>query len=254
MGSQHHDTVQFRGARFTHADLTGVTIRDCDLTGLQIVDCILGEAVVSGDFSQLLVNDVDVTAYVQAELDRRQPERVRVRSLRGAKDHRDTWAAVEQMWAATHARLASLPESLLTRRVGEEWSVLETMRHLVFATDAWIGAAILGQPQPFHPAGLPAGGYPDDLSAQLGLELHVMPSFAQMLAVRAERIATVAGVVADLTDERLAHACQKAPAPGYPEHRRIVADCLRVVMNEEVEHHRYLVRDLAILQSDGDDL
>jgi hypothetical protein len=248
MTRQHHDTDEFRGARFTRADLTGITVRDCDLTGVQIVDCILGDAVVSGDFTRLVVNDIDVTAYVSSELDRRQPERALVRSLRGAQDHRDAWAAVERMWAATHARLASLPESLLTRRVGEEWSVLETMRHLVFATDAWIGAAVLGQPQPYHPAGLPAAGYPDDLSAQLGLELNVMPSFSQLLALRAERMAAVAGVVADLTGDGLADSCRRAPAPGYPEHRRVVADCLRVVMNEEVEHHRYLVRDLDVLQ------
>lgn len=249
MTNQHHATDQFRGARFTHADLTGVTIRDCDLTGLQIVDCILGEAVVSGDFTHLVVNDVDVTAYVQSELDRRQRERVRVRSLRTAQDHRNTWAAVQQMWAATHERLASAPESVLTQRVGEEWSVLETMRHLVFATDAWIGRAVLGQPHPYHPAGLPAAGYSDDLSVQIGLAPHVMPSFDQMLAVRAERMATVADLVADLTDNRLTRSCQHAPAPGYPDHPRTVADCLRVVMNEEVEHHRYLVRDLTILQA-----
>ncbi len=248
MAIQHHDTDQFRGARFTHADLTSVIIRDCDLTGLQIVDCILGEAVVSGDFTQLVVNDVDVTAYVQSELDRRQPERVLVRSLRMAQDHRDTWAAVEQMWAATHERLASLPGSVLTQRVGEEWSVVETMRHLVFATDAWMGRAVLGQPHPYHPVGLPAAGYPDDLAAQIGLELQVMPSFDQMLGVRAERMATVADFVADLTDHRLIRTCEHVPAPGYPEQPPTVAECLRVVMNEEVEHHRYLVRDISILQ------
>ncbi len=249
MARQHYDTDEFRGARFGRADLTGVSIRDCDLTGLRIVDCTLGEAVVSGDFTELVVNDVDVTEYVRSELDRRQPERVLVRSLRTAQDHRDTWAAVEQLWAATHARLASLPPAVLTRRVGEEWSAVETMRHLVFATDAWVGRAVLGRPQPYHSAGIPADGYPDDLSAQIGLELHVMPSFGQMLTVRAERMATVADLVADLTDDGLTRACAYAPAPGYPEHRRTVADCLRVVMNEEVEHHRYLVRDLTIAQA-----
>jgi hypothetical protein len=247
--ARHHDTDEFRGARFTHADLAGVTIRDCDVTGLQIVDCILGEAVVSGDFTRLIVNDVDVTAYVESELDRRQPERVLVRSLRTAEDHRGTWAAVLRMWAATHDRLAPVPESLLTRRVGEEWSAIETMRHLVFATDAWIGNAALGRPHPFHPSGLPYTGYPDELSARLGLELTVMPSFEQLLAVRAERSAMVSGLVADLTDEGLTRPCEHVPAPGYPQRPPTVATCLRVVMNEEVEHHRYLVRDLAVLQA-----
>lgn len=249
MGVHHHDTDEFRGARFTLADLTGVIIRDCDLTGLQIVDSILGEAEISGDFSKLVVNDIDVTEYVQAELDRRQPERVLVRSLRTAQDHRDAWAAIERMWEATRERLTTLPEAVLTRRVGEEWSAVETLRHLVFATDAWIGRAVLGRSHPYHPAGLPAGGYPGELSTQLGLALDVMPSSGQMLAIRAERLATVTALVTGLTDEGLTRLCEHAPAPGYPERPRTVADCLRVIMKEEVEHHRYLVRDLAVLQA-----
>ena len=40
-----------------------------------------------------------------------------------------------------------------------------------------------------------------------------------------------------------------SPAPGYPEETRTVGACLRVVMVEECEHHRYAVRDLAILEA-----
>lgn len=249
MAIRHHDTDEFRAARFTHSDLAGVVMRDCDLTGMQIVDCVLGDAAVSGDFTQLMVNDVDVTRYVQSELDRRQPERILVRSLRTAQDHRDTWTAIEQMWGATRERLTSMPESVLNQRAGEEWSVVETMRHLVFATDAWVGRAVLGRPQPYHPTGLPAGGYPEELAAQVGLTLHARPTFDQLLTVRAERMATVAAVISDLNDDSLTRTCQHVPAPGYPDLPRTVAGCLRVVMNEEVEHHRYLVRDLTILQA-----
>jgi len=70
-----------------------VRFRDCDLTGLRIIDCIIGDGVISGDFDRLVVNDVDVSDFVRDELDRRQPERVLLRSLGTAQDHRDTWAA-----------------------------------------------------------------------------------------------------------------------------------------------------------------
>jgi DinB superfamily len=35
---------------------------------------------------------------------------------------------------------------LLHESVGGEWSFIETLRHLVFATDSWIRRAILGDP------------------------------------------------------------------------------------------------------------
>ena len=249
MSVTHHDTDEFREARFKHADLSGVTFRDCDLTGLRIIDCIIGDGVISGDFDRLVVNDVDVTDLVQTELDRRQPERVLVRSLRTARDYRDTWAAIERMWAGSHEHLAGLPASVVAARVDEEWSAVQTLRHLVFATDAWAARAILARQPPYHPAGLPASGYPDDLAAKIGLDSHLEPSLAEVLAVRAERMSLVAGIVAGATEDSLARVCEQSPAPGYPEQSRTVARCLRVIMNEEVEHHRYLVRDLALLNA-----
>jgi hypothetical protein len=36
---------------------------------------------------------------------------------------------------------------------------------------------------------------------------------------------------------------------GYPDEERTVIDCLGVVMDEEIEHYRFAVRDLEILES-----
>ncbi|MFD7997825.1 hypothetical protein [Streptomyces mirabilis] len=44
------------------------------------------------------------------------------------------------------------------------------------------------------------------------------------------------------------------PAPGYPEETRTVGGCLEVVMDEECEHLRFAVRDLAALEAAGRDL
>ena len=55
------------------SDLAGLEIRDCEVGGLKIVDCYGGRVYIGGEFDHLVVNDVDVTGYVEAELDRRHP-------------------------------------------------------------------------------------------------------------------------------------------------------------------------------------
>jgi len=125
---------------------------------------------------------------------------------------------------------------------------VETLRHLVFATDAWASRTILDQPMPYHRMGLTHSGYPPEDAAKLGVELEATPSLDEALAVRADRHAVVRRIVEGLTDEELERVCSRTPAPGYPEEPRTVGRCLRVVMKEEVEHHRYAVRDLAVLE------
>jgi hypothetical protein len=62
-------------------------------------------------------------------------------------------------------------------------------------------------------------------------------------------MAVMRRTVAGLTDADLARPCQRSPAPGYPEQERPVIDCIAVVMDEEVEHYRFAVRDLAALEA-----
>jgi hypothetical protein len=78
-------TGAFRGASFTGADFTGANFRDCDLRQVKITDSWLVDLSLSGLVGKLVVNDVDVTALVEGELDRRHPERVQ---LRGKPDRR----------------------------------------------------------------------------------------------------------------------------------------------------------------------
>jgi hypothetical protein len=54
---------------------------------------------------------------------------------------------------------------------------------------------------------------------------------------------------AGLTDADLARPCWRSPAPGYPDEERTVIDCIAVVMDEEMEHYRFAVRDLAVLEA-----
>ena len=249
MPTEYRNTDAFHGARFTTADLSDATFRDCDLSRVKIVDTFLIDVNVSGLIGNFVVNDVDVTAYVEGELDKRHPERVRIRGMRTADDYRAGWATLERLWSDTVARVERLPEPARHERVDDEWSFVETMRHLIFATDAWASRTILDEPMPYHRIGLTHTNYPVADAAALGVDLDARPSYAEVMAVRADRVALVRGIVDGLTDAELERSCARAPAPGYPEEARTVGRCLQVVMGEECEHRRYAVRDLAVLEA-----
>src|ERR1017187_10945232 len=98
-----------RGADFTGADLAGASVVDCDMSQVKIVDSWLVDVNVSGYVSNFVVNDVDVTAFVDAELDRRHPERVQLREMQTAGDYRAMWDTIERRWSDTVARGRRLP-------------------------------------------------------------------------------------------------------------------------------------------------
>lgn len=252
MAADDDGTGGFRGASFTGADFTGANFRDCDLRQVKITDSWLVDVRVSGLVGNFVVNDVDVTAFVEGELDKRHPERVQLREMRTADDFRAMWDTIEFLWAGTVARAGRLPEPALHQQVDGEWSFAETLRHLVFATDRWAGYMILDKPAPYHPLGLPQPGCTPADAAALGIDLDARPPLAEVLAVRGTRMALVRGIVSGLTDDDLERLCPRLPAPGYPEEARSVGRCLSVVMREECEHRRYAVRDLAELEADPD--
>jgi uncharacterized damage-inducible protein DinB len=249
MAEEYGNTAAFRGARFTYADLSGVTIRDCDLSGLKVTGSLLDDVSIAGDLGRIAVNDVDVTAFVQEELDRRYPARAQWRGMRTADDYRATWATIERVWSEVMHRAERLPEQARQERVDDEWSLVETLRHLVFATDAWAARTVLDQPMPYHPLGLTHSFYPRADALALGIDLDARPTFAEVVAFRADRMALVRRLIDGLTDAELERPVTRTPAPGYPQEPRTVGSCLSVVMEEEVEHHRYTMRDLAVVES-----
>ncbi|MGI8433917.1 MAG: DinB family protein, partial [Nocardioidaceae bacterium] len=142
MAAEYAQSDQFRGARVHLCDLAGLEIRDCEVSGLKVVDCYGSDVYLGGDFERLVVNDVEVTAYVEAELDRQHPTRVLARDAASPDDYRAAWDAIETLWGATLDRAGLLPEAKLHEQVNGEWSLVETQRHLLFAGDAWLGNAV----------------------------------------------------------------------------------------------------------------
>ncbi|MET8353201.1 DinB family protein [Micromonospora sp. NPDC005206] len=221
-----------RGSRFTRSTLAGAVMRGVDVRRLDIDAPWLADGA-------LLVNGVDVAPLVEAELNRRFPGR----ELRQATDPtslRAAWAATERAWAAAVDRVMSMPEGAADVSIGGEWSFAQTLRHLAFATDAWLGKAILRLPQPFHPLGQPHVEYETD-----GFDMSVFsteqPTFAELLEVRAERQASVRDFLATITPELLA---EPRPTAWSPDHQEPVLHCLQVIIDEEWEHLRFALRDL----------
>jgi len=130
--------------------------------------------------------------------------------------------------------------------VDDEWSFVQTLRHLVFVTDAWVTRAIQGVPCPWHPLDLP----PDEIPAEppVPRDYAARPSLPEVLALRADRMATVRRVLDGLTDEALAGRTEPVTEPGYPEPESFpVRRCLQAVVTEEWEHRLYAERDLDAL-------
>jgi hypothetical protein len=61
--------------QFVEVDFTGARFRGVDFSGVRISDAWLSDVDISGMVNGLWVNGVDVTDYVDAELNRRHPER-----------------------------------------------------------------------------------------------------------------------------------------------------------------------------------
>jgi hypothetical protein len=138
-----------------------------------------------------------------------------------------------------------MPGHTVDVSVGGEWSFAQTLRHLVRATDVWLGRAILATEQPFHPIGLAHTGTEAN-GAEMPIYAMGVPSYSEVLEVRADRVAMVRDFLATVTSGELA-ASRKNPHD--PEHPETTLSCLHVILEEEWEHHRYAVRDLETIQA-----
>ncbi len=232
-------SVDLRGARFVEADLSGVVMR-----GVQVAGADIDAPWLFDRESFLRVNGVDVIPFVEAELNRRFPGRAD-RRAGDPDDLRTAWAALERAWSATLERAAAMPAGTVDVPVAGEWSFAQTLRHLVLATDMWLGRAILGIEQPFHPLGLTDTGTEED-GWDMSIFATATPSYSEVLEARAGRVAMVRDFLATVTSDVLAARRQN---PHDPEDPETTLSCLHVILEEEWEHLRYALRDLDAIEA-----
>lgn len=214
-------------------DLSGVTMRSVDVDGLDID----GQDLL---FGRLFVSGVDVVPLVNAELNRRFPGR-ELQSAQTPEGLRDGWVAVQAAWATT---VAGTPSEMVNAHVNDEWSLAQTLRHMVLVTDAWLGGGIMGIEQPFHEIGQIFASAPD-----MGFDTSIfrtdVPTLAEILEVRAERQEMVTDFLVAATPELL--GAERNNPWGVAGWHPSVGDCVRVILEEEWAHLRYIQRDLVLL-------
>jgi hypothetical protein len=226
------------GAEFWGADLSGATFRDVNLTDTTISHAWLVNVDIDALVDRLVINGVDVTDYVN-EHDPWYPLRAMIRP-ETPDDMRTAWAALEAEWDATIARAQALPETAQHESVNDEFSFVQTVRHLVFAMDKWFTAPVLGEG--FDPIGLPNSGSVD--FPWPGLDYALTPTAAEALAVRADRATRFRDFLASVSADDLSR-----PIEVLENGPNSLHECIFTVFEEEFWHDRYAVRDLEVLEA-----
>lgn len=220
-------------AVFWGVDLQRSTFRDVDFSGTNISHARLVDVAIDAEIDRLVVNGVDVTDYVNAH-DEWFTLRAQIRPTDVASMRRG-WDAFDASWAGAIERARGLGEQPCHASVDGEWSFVETLRHLVFATDKWFTAPLLGGA--FDPMGLPNSG-----SIALdwpGVDSVADPSFDEAVGGWQDRSRQLRGYLDDIEPAALAMEVDVLENGTTAVH-----DCIGVVFEEHFHHLRYALRDL----------
>lgn len=157
--------------------------------------------------------------------------------------YRAAWAELARLWAETVAKAQTLEEKQLHLSVDGEWSFIQTLRHLNYATDLWVFGVVQGVPDPYHPLDLPFDGY-EQFPNGIVFERDARPPLADVLALRDDRVTRVSAFLDDLTQERI-ESTVDFESTGWPFTDSFhVGQCLSTVVNEEWHHRNFAERDL----------
>lgn len=210
--THHYENQKMTGARFHRVDLGEATFEDVNLHRAIFDNVNLGEATIrSANLSGLTIegaairgltiDGIRVDQLIEAELDRRDPERARLRmdDVFDPAEVRRVMARLDKVRAAFYARLRAAPPAHVNHHAAYEgaWSALEHLRHLVFAEDMYLNRWLLGNDRPWCTLGhLPPFLAENPLFADVGSEPTedletVLNAWDAIHASTAEFVATV---------------------------------------------------------------
>lgn len=151
------------GERFENRDMAGTLFHNVNLYGTTFDDVNLANArIYNANLSNMTIDDANITgltifgvrvdALIEAEFDRRDPERarLRMRDIFDPEEVRHVLAQLDEVRAEFYARLrATPPDALIAHPSLDRWSALEHVRHLVFAEDLYLNRWLLRNDQPW---------------------------------------------------------------------------------------------------------
>ena len=193
----------------------------------------LADVVIDAEIDRLVVNGVDVTDYVN-ERDEWFALRSRIRPTDPA-GMRKGWDVISDAWAEAIERAHGLGEGQCHASVEGEWSFVQTLRHLVFATDKWFTVPVLGGT--FHPIGIPNSGSVD--FGWPGIDATAAPTFDEAVAAWRDRSRQLRQYI-DVAEPEAPTVTVDVLENGTTP----VLDCVGVVFEEHFQHLRYALRDL----------
>jgi hypothetical protein len=223
-----------------------VRMRDVNLAGAKLHASWHNVTITGGPIDGMTVNGIEIAPLIAAEIDRRYPERTKL-SPSDPAGFAEALALVESRWQETIARGRELGEDATHQRVDDEWSFVETLRHMLFVIDAWVSRVVLGADD-FHRLALPPTFIRGDLST-FGMEIGASPTLDETIAAYESRLSTLRGVVEKLTPEELTRDCSPK-GPGFPPEGipATVIAALHTVLNEAWFHNRFANRDLDTIE------
>jgi hypothetical protein len=140
---------------------------------------------------------------------------------------------------ATMRRATSFSDEELHRSVNNEWSTVDSLRHVVLIVDLWLSKAVLGEQDPFHPIALPPTFMPPKLPGT-SIDPDARPTFDEVCEVLRGRLATVRTSIDKLTPDDLERTINA--------HAKTVGGALYVLFSEMTAHNRFINRDLDIIE------
>jgi hypothetical protein len=140
---------------------------------------------------------------------------------------------------ATMLRATSFSDEERHRSVNDEWSTVDSLRHVVLIIDLWLSKAILGEQDPFHPIALPPTFMPPTLPGT-SIDPDARPTFDEACEVLRGRLVTVRAYIDELTPGELERA--------VGAHAKTVGGALCVLFGEMTAHNSFVNRDLDIIE------
>lgn len=222
---------------FWGVKLRGSLFRDADLTDAAFFHTLWNNVSIDGEIRGLVINGVDVTDYVNAH-DRWYPLRTELEPST-AEGIRSSWAKIVDEWSMLLDAVSSADPAVTSESVNGEWCLRDTLRHLLFAMDKWFTLPVLGDEE-CSPLGLPNTGSQD--REWPGVDMTLQPTFDEVLAARSQQQRRFEQFIAELELGSLPETVDVLENGEVPS-----LMCFHVVLEEEFEHLRYVLRDLAAL-------
>ena len=231
----------FADAVFWGVDLRRAYFRDIDLTEARFFHGRFADVSLDGVIERISINGVDVTEYVNAR-DRWFPLRTQLEPTSMAEVV-VAWSTLKNHWSDLLARVESAGGDTAHRSINGEWSLLQTLRHLIFVHDKWFRWPLLGE-HLFTDMGLPntgsqGGDWP-------GWDKDAIPTLSDVIDVRVASQRRFDDFISSTSWEQIpgeVDVLENGRVPGLM--------CLHAVLEEEFEHLRYMVRDLEDIVNDA---